>query len=91
MWEWEIFSKVRESSRNKRNSNYEKSKKILDWKSIKYQEKANWHLIIWDWNIWLTTWLFIHKKTWKKWRWIFNFLKKLEYENMKQKWDNRIS
>ena len=69
---------IKEESQKRRRQNYIKSKTILNERSIQYIEKTNWHFIIWDFDIWLTTWLFIHRKTKKRGRWIFNLLKKIK-------------
>lgn len=76
--EWEFYRAMRERSQQRKHSNYVKSKKILDDNDIQYIEKPNGHIIVWDWQIWLSTWKIYNPKTKKHSRWIFNFLKKIQ-------------
>jgi len=79
MWsEAEWWNKVTENSKWKRNKNMVTTKTILDKEGIEYIEKPNGHYIIEPYNFWSSTWLFIHKKTNKRWRGIFNLIKKLK-------------
>lgn len=74
--EWEIWRKAKEISKNKKDQNYLRSKVLLKENKIDFTEKANWHFIVWDFDFWITTWLFIHRKTKKRGRWVFNLIKK---------------
>jgi len=78
MWEeWEIWRKKKELTRQKKANTSVSSLKLLQDNNIEYIEKPNWHYIIWDYNFRITTWLFIHKKTNKRWRGVRNLIKKL--------------
>lgn len=81
----EIWIQHREHWKKRKQENYIKSKKILDEKWIKYQEKQNWHFIIWEFDFWATTGLFIHRDSKKRWRWIFTLLNRIKWnqDNLK--------
>ena len=78
MWsEWEIWREINEASKKKKEQNYLRSKALLDENKIEYIEKANWYFMIWNFDFWITTWLFINRVIKKRGRGIFNLLKKI--------------
>lgn len=77
-WEFLWDNQIRRlDSQKKRRSNHKYSRNLLIKKEIKFIEKPNSHFIIWDYDFWATTGLFIHRKTKKRWRWVYNLIKKL--------------
>lgn len=74
----ELWSQVKEERRIKKQSNYEFAKKKLKEEGIEFVEKPNSHFALKDYNFWATTGLYIHKKTNKRGRGIFNLIKKIK-------------
>jgi len=79
---WDGFKEMNRLWQVKRNKNMLSSKQILDHNQIDYIEKANGHMIIDNYDFWTSTWLFIHRKTKKRWRGVYNLLKKLYKEKI---------
>ena len=76
--ESDFWTKINESGKAKRNSNILKSREILIRSKIDFQEKTNWHFIVWDYDFWATTGLFIHRKTKARSRWVFGLVAKIK-------------
>lgn len=73
----EFYNDLREIGKEKRNNNYNKSIELLKAKGIEFEFKDTYHLVVGDYNYWPSTGLYIHKKTKKRGRGVFNLIKSL--------------
>lgn len=62
--------------REKKQNNAQWSTNFLREKWIEFivLNQSNWHLRVWDFDFYPTTWLFVNTKTKKKWRWVRNLV-----------------
>jgi len=75
-----LWHNHKEERKKKRWANHEFSKALLKEKWYYFKERPNSHFIIWDYHFWGTTWKFVHIKTKKEWRWVYNLIKTLEWK-----------
>lgn len=76
----DVSPALNQYSKQKRWSNLDSSKKILQDAGVLFEEKANGHIIIHEgdkYDFWATTGLFINRKTKQRGRGVFNLLKKI--------------
>lgn len=73
----DYYKDIEEFSKDKKKSNLEKSKNILAQNKIKFTELSCNHLRVGDYDFWPSTGLFIHIKTKKRERGVFNLVKKI--------------
>ena len=71
----ELFSLLREENKNKRLINKNSTLALLDERKISYKRLSDTHFLIENYNFWPSTGLYIHRKTKKRGRGIFNLLK----------------
>lgn len=71
----ELFNDLRELGKEKRNNNYNKSIELLKAKGISFEYKNEYHLLVGDFNYWPSTGLYIHRKSKKRGRGVFNLIK----------------
>lgn len=83
----EYWKDVKDIQKEKRWSNYEQNKQLLEVNGIPFTEKANAHFLIFDseqkviFDFWATTGLFISRKTQKRSRGIKNLIKHFKMGN----------
>jgi uncharacterized membrane protein YsdA (DUF1294 family) len=74
----EIFAAHKEDRRKKKSNNLESTLAILNERKVPYKKLSAVHLWIGSFDFWPSTGLFIHKKTKKRGRGIFNLLKAMK-------------
>lgn len=76
----EVFKVMKETSKIKRNRNHESSMGILWDQGIEFKVLSDTHLRVGEYDFWPSTGLFIHVKTKKRGRGVFNLIKKIKKE-----------
>ena len=79
----DVFRAMKENGKEKRRHNMISNRRILIDKGIEYEEKANGHCIVGDYDFWLSTGLFIHRKTKQRGRGINNLLRVLKRRDIR--------
>mgnify|MGYP000090004869 CR=1 FL=1 len=74
----EIFSALREQGKQKRKSNAEASEQILIDSKIPFKYLSCTHIRVGEYDFWPSTGLFIHVKTKKRGRGIFNLMRRIK-------------
>jgi hypothetical protein len=74
----EIFAAWKEESKRKKLSNAESSRYTLLNSGVKFQDLSDTHLRVGEFDFWPSTGLFIHIKTKKRGRGVFNLIKKIQ-------------
>lgn len=70
----EYWKDVKEDSKERRQSNYEKNRQVLIESRIEFKEFANGHFRVAEYDFWATTGLFKHLKTGKRGRGVRNLI-----------------
>lgn len=73
----ETFAVLREERKLKKRRNKDSTLSLLDEHKVEYKVLSDSHLRIAEYDFWPTTGLFIHLKTKKRGRGIFNLLKQI--------------
>ena len=73
-----LYRSWNEHKKEKKASNKERSIALLKEKNIQYRELSSDHLRVGEWDYWPSTGLFIHVKTKKRGRGVFNLLAKVK-------------
>jgi hypothetical protein len=73
----DIFKAHREEAKLRKTKNAESSTALLNEKKVQYEVLSESHLRVGDWDFWPSTGLFIHVKTKKRGRGVYNLLKKI--------------
>lgn len=71
----ELFKDLREERKEKRAANKELSVALLQDKGVSYKRLSDDHLRVGEFDYWPSTGLFMHTKTKKRGRGVFNLLK----------------
>lgn len=78
-WEYaEAFKALREEGRKKRASNLANSLNLLSASEVPFRILSSTHVRVGDYDFWPSTGLFIHTKTKKRGRGIFNLIRKVK-------------
>lgn len=72
------FKALREFNKEKKANNFESSVQKLVGEGIPFQQLSNTHLRIGEFDFWPSTGLFIHRKTGKRGRGVFNLIKRVK-------------
>lgn len=73
----ELYGAWREHKKEKKENNQKNSVTILEENGVQFTKLSSTHLRISEFDYWPSTGLFIHRKTQKRGRGVFNLLKKL--------------
>lgn len=74
----DVFRDLTKHKKEKREENTRSSTEVLRSQGIVFESKNNGaHLIVGDFDFWPSTGLFIHRKTKKKGRGVFNLIEKV--------------
>lgn len=74
----EMFKDLREDSKQRRSSNLENSTRILSERGVKFVMLSLDHYRVGDYDFWPSTGLFIHIKTKKRGRGVFNLIERMK-------------
>lgn len=73
----ELFKALKEDRKLKKEFNYGNSIEILKNNGIKFEFLSTYHIKIGEFNFWPSTGLFIHVKTKKRGRGVFNLIRRI--------------